>query len=190
MTCRFDDQKKHIVVIDPGHGGKDPGGIGKNLKEKDITLKIAILAQRFLSQDRYIKTLLTRSVDGDLSLWDRIAMANDEKADIFVSIHVNAWHTTQPRGIETYSFPNSEQGKILRGHLHRQVMYFFPRWPDRGEKEAEFFVLKETSMPAALIECGFITNPVDERELQSKKTLKRFALGIAEGIKDYFEEVR
>jgi N-acetylmuramoyl-L-alanine amidase len=177
-----------IIVIDPGHGGPDSGAVGNDLREKDVTLAIAQRAANFL-RERGTDVRLTRnddkvfSSDKPTDLHARADFANDLKADYFVSIHINAGKGT---GFESYVAPsaaNQEAGR-RQDIVHREVAGAFlgAGLPDRGKKTANFAVLHYTSMPAILLECGFIDRAEDASRLKSLEFLDNVAQAIARGI--------
>lgn len=176
-----------VIVIDPGHGGHDPGAVGNDLREKDLTLAIAQRAANYL-RVRGADVRLTRNDDrvfhsnkaADLNA--RADFANNLHADYFVSIHINAGRGT---GFESYIVPcvvNREAGR-RQGILHSEVARVFHSagLPDRGKKTANFAVLRRTRMPAILLECGFIDRTEDALRLKNLAFLDNVAQAIARG---------
>lgn len=170
------------VWLDAGHGGKDPGAVGNGLKEKDITLAITLKAGKELERHG-IKVGYTRKNDKTVNLNSRGPLANKYSADVFVSIHTNA-HNSNAQGVETYSFPNSKNGARLAKLIQDEVLKAKLYTKNRGIKTANFAVLRQTRMPAALIETAFITNAQDAQLLKNKQN--EFATAIAKGILSYF----
>lgn len=155
------------VVLDPGHGGSDPGAVGSGLLEKDLNLEVALRLRDLLEADTADATggaewevLVTRTTDVYVSLSDRVALANGWPADRFLSIHHNGFSSSSANGTETFSFANGTLGADLRD-LAQEELLLALGLTDRGTKTANFFVLSQTSMPAALTEAGFMTNPGD-----------------------------
>ncbi|MCG8539445.1 MAG: N-acetylmuramoyl-L-alanine amidase [Clostridia bacterium] len=149
--------RNRIIILDPGHGGWDLGAVSMGIKKKDLNLKIAARLY-FLLQNRGIKVKMTRTDDSYIFLGDRVRMANNLKADIFISIHCNAASSTKANGIETLYYPGSTKGKALAEEIQLKLVDKLKR-EDRGIKTRDdFFILKYTSIPAVLIECGFLTN--------------------------------
>ena len=176
-----------IVCIDPGHGGHDPGAVGPTgLKEKDVTLAVAKKIAKML-QDVDVDVQLTRDTDKHLGLMTsadlstRAKMANNAKADAFVSIHCNAAANQTATGTETYHYPNSAGSSKLAGALQKHLVAALGL-PDRGVKQANFAVLRETKMPAALVELGFISNPAEGELLMDPVFQARAAQAVARGI--------
>jgi N-acetylmuramoyl-L-alanine amidase len=166
-----------MVVIDPGHGGKDPGAVASGLNEKDLNLEISLELLRILNE-RQSKAALTRSEDVYLSLEQRCEMALNLKADRFLSIHCNAASDQSATGIEVFHAPVSDPGEIFALALHQELTKLGR--VDRGVKPAGYFVLKHTRMPACLVECGFITNPEEAEWL--KNHIPEIAQALARGI--------
>lgn len=176
------------VVVDAGHGGSDPGALGvegSGLREKDITLGVSLKLERELKKLGY-NVIMTRRSDIFLELGQRTTMANNANADIFVSVHANSFENSSARGIETYSYPGSTNGASLARNIHNEVIKDNTLYTaNRGVKAANFHVLRETKMPAALIELGFIKNPQDSQILVHRQD--DFAKAIARGIHNYFK---
>lgn len=178
------------VVIDPGHGGPDPGAIGiGGLRETDVVLDVALQVTRLL-QARGVQVLMTRTSDVDLDLPPRVALANDSEVDAFVSIHANALTMARPdvNGIESFFFAsgaNAARSRQLADAVQRQMMAISAGTIDRGVKAARFFVIRRTTMPATLVEMGFVTGRLDASRLSDPNYRRRMALALAGGILDY-----
>jgi N-acetylmuramoyl-L-alanine amidase len=170
------------VWLDAGHGGKDPGALGNNLKEKDINLAVTKEVNRILEKHG-VTVGTTRTSDTFMELSDRSKKANDFKADILVSIHCNAFEDPSAQGVEVYHYPGSTKGKKLAQYIHDEVIKAKLYTKDRGVKSANFHMLRVPTMPCALIEMAFITNKQDAELLKNKQ--KEFALAIAKGILSY-----
>ncbi|RAK08969.1 N-acetylmuramoyl-L-alanine amidase [Halanaerobium saccharolyticum] len=180
--------KSQLIVIDAGHGGFDPGAIGATgLEEKVSNLAIAKATAKQLSKTNH-KVLLTRDSDEFHSLQNRVKYANDRKADIFVSIHANSFNNPQTGGVETYyNQHESNQNRFLAEKIHDKLGRGL-KINDRGIKESNFYVIKYTKMPSALVEVAFLSNAVEENMLRTKSFQDRAAALIADGILDYLEE--
>lgn len=166
------------VWLDAGHGGKDPGALGNGMKEKDITLAITLKTGKELERHG-VKVGYTRKSDKTVDLNRRGPLANKFNADVFVSIHTNA-HNSNAQGVETFSFPNSSKGRNLAKDIHNEVTKAKLYTKNRGTKTANFAVLRQSRMPAALIETAFITNNADSKLLRNRQN--DFAKAIAKGI--------
>lgn len=172
-----------LVMIDPGHGGRDPGAVGRNgLLEKEINLFISRRVQRTLEQRGY-RTALTRNSDREIDLQPRVDTAERANATVFVSIHSNAISLSRPEvnGLETYYYSS---GLSLARTIHNSVLRSTDI-RDRGVRRARFYVLRNTSMPAVLVETGFVTGREDAARFQSNAAREQIADAIAQGIIDY-----
>jgi N-acetylmuramoyl-L-alanine amidase len=174
------------VCLDPGHGGSDPGALGNGLRETDINLDVVLRLRDFMVLDSQDPTrgghwdlLLTRSSDVDVSLGQRTSAANAFGADSFVSVHMNAFSSASANGTETFSFTGTQSGASgrLRGEVHSEALRAWNR-TDRGVKTANFFVLRNTNMPAILLEGGFLTNAGDAAVMADPARREDLALGV------------
>jgi N-acetylmuramoyl-L-alanine amidase len=224
------NKKKLKIVIDAGHGGKDPGGVGyKKRQEKIITLAVAKYLNYELIKRGY-SVYMTRKNDKFITLRNRTRYANNKKGDLFLSLHCNVSpKTSKTRGIETYflSPARTERAKRVAklensaiGNLHSSltqsvILNFLNRKKiiqseklsidiqknilyslrkkykyinDGGVREAPFWVLVGTQMPAILVELGYLTNSLESTRLISKNYQKLLAKGIADGIDAYFRK--
>jgi len=173
---------KYIVVIDAGHGGEDPGAPSVTGHwEKEFNLAVARKVYRLLEQDGAIALYLTRSEDAYIGLYERAAFANDIGADLFVSIHANRY-TTSVSGVETYY--NREDSLKLAEVLHKHMLAA-TGLPDRGVRKANFVVIRETVMPAVLLESGYLSNQKDAKLLFTESVQDRIAAEIVAGIREY-----
>lgn len=170
------------VFLDAGHGGKDPGALGNGLKEKDITLAITLKIGEILKRHE-VDVVYSRTTDVFLELHERANKANKSNVDIFVSIHVNSAGNKAARGVETFSYPNSSKGTALAKCIQDSLVRSGIFSDDRGIKTANFAVLRQTKMPAALVELGFISNKLDAEILKTKQN--EMALAVAKGILNY-----
>ena len=227
----------HTVVIDAGHGGRDPGAVGKNAKEKDIALAIALKTGSYIEENiPDVKVIYTRKKDVFPTLMERAEIANEAEADLFISIHVNAVPRPSVRGTltlvlgqhradENFNVAVRENSVILleedyetryegfdpkstESHIMFSLMqktYFKQSIEfgdfvqdqfreragrrDLGVREQGLLVLAQTSMPAVMVETGFITNPEEEKFLMSKYGQEIIASAIYRGFKEYKEEI-
>jgi N-acetylmuramoyl-L-alanine amidase len=167
------------VVIDPGHGGFDRGGIpGQIVPEKTVALDTALRLQKLL-QRAGLRTVMTRTTDVFVPLSMRSAIANAQPDAIFVSIHYNAARRSSAQGIETYSENN--RGAVLAGRIQRQIVTRVST-ENRGIRSAEYYVLRNCRLPAVLVECGFLTNPVEAQQALTAEYRQQVAEQIAAGI--------
>lgn len=171
-------------TIDAGHGGKDSGAVGATgLKEKDITLKLALKVGSILTS-KGVTINYTRTDDRSVELSQRAAIANNAKARFFLSIHINSASSAAANGTETYAFSSGQQGEKLAAAIQKNLVAAIGL-ANRGVKFANFAVLRETSMPAALTEVNFICNPKEEAMLKDEAFLNKAATGIAKGMIEF-----
>ncbi len=176
----------NTVVIDPGHGGIHLGAVGAVYKEKDLNLAVAKLLKAELEK-RGLKVLMTRETDLTLELRDRVRIADDSKARLFISVHHNAAHSRQARGYSVYAprdcshFPR--ESVVLGACVQRELLKL-PEVRDRGVNFADFRVLY-SDMPALLVELGFISHPEEELIIGAPSRQKIEAAAVAEGIVRY-----
>jgi N-acetylmuramoyl-L-alanine amidase len=214
------------IVIDPGHGGHDTGTIGPNgLLEKDLVLEVAHRLGRLLDQRLGAEVVYTRQDDTFIPLETRTAIANRERADLFISIHANSSHDPAARGVETYYLNFSSSAEALevaarenavseksiyelqdlvkkialkekieesrefasnvQQALHSGLSTRSSGMRDRGVKKAPFIVLIGANMPSILAEVSFVSNPSDERKLETGEYRQRIADSLYRGISKY-----
>lgn len=174
-----------IVVVDPGHGGPDPGAVGVGgLREKDIVLDISTQVANLLAKQG-VQAVLTRKDDIDLDLEPRVQMAEQLRATLFVSIHANSIDMSRPdiSGLETYYY---DSGGDLARMIHNSVLEG-TGIPDRGVRTARFYVLRKTSMPSVLVEVGFVTGRDDAARLSNSSYRSQMAAAIVRGILQYIQ---
>ena len=172
-----------LIIIDPGHGGEDPGALGSHSKEKDINLSISLLLRDKLRRSG-INIVMTRESDVFVDLDDRCTIANKNKADYFISIHCNSAENNDATGLETYCISSGGKAYELAKVIQKEMIaYLSVR--DRGVKFANFYVLRETDMPAVLIENLFISNPNEEVLLNDAKWQEGMADRLAQTIAVY-----
>ncbi len=179
------------VVIDPGHGGPDPGAVGLGrIRETDVVLDISLQVAKLL-EFKGVQVRLTRTTEVDLDLPPRVKLANRLRASAFVSIHANASRSKRSNvnGIETFFFSGS-RGRSLAENIQRQVLNVSPGSPDRGVRQGRYFVIRRTTMPAALVETGFLTGQLDAPRLAKATHRRKLAFAIATGILNYLKGVR
>ncbi len=174
---------KGKVVLDAGHGGSDYGAIREGINEKDITLDITQRVASMLKSKGYT-VAMTRSDDTYVSLQERVDFSENEAPEIFVSIHVNSAVATEPKGIETHYY--HDYSKDLANIVHKHLMKEIDT-KDRGLVKSKFYVINHTTVPAILVETGFISNAEERSELVSDSRKKKTAKAIAEGIIEYIK---
>jgi N-acetylmuramoyl-L-alanine amidase len=172
------------ICIDAGHGGSDPGTVGTSpfrVAEKAVALQISLLLEQEL-EERGHWVVMTRRTDRTLSLLARVRFANRLKADLFASVHANAAASAAVEGMEVYHFPGSREGRRAAVAVLAGLVSAFPRHRNRGVKEANFAVLRETTMPAILVETEFLTHPRQLEFLADPESQKALAEAIAHRI--------
>jgi N-acetylmuramoyl-L-alanine amidase len=215
-----------LIVLDPGHGGKDPGAVGRSgTAEKDITLQVALKLRDLIGKRLGTQVLMTRDRNVFVELEDRAKFANSHGADLFVSIHVNSHPQRTTKGLEVYHFGEASDRRALEvaarengisvKELGAGLQFILAdllttkkieqsqelAWStkqamvsqlshhynvvDHGVKTAPFYVIRFTTMPSILAEIAFISNPTEERLMQSEAFLSRMADALFEGIKAY-----
>jgi N-acetylmuramoyl-L-alanine amidase len=223
----------NTIVIDPGHGGEDPGAIGTSgLKEKDVVLDVAIKLGRILEKRYGVRVFYTRKKDIFIPLNERTEFANSKSADLFVSIHANASRRRHTRGIETYVLNWTNDKEAIRVAARENAISYkrmqklqddlqvilldlarnnkrdesirlahnvqnsiveklkrdYRGVKGLGVKQALFYVLIGAEMPSILAEISFISNPVEEKRLSTKRYRYRIAEAIAEGVGAYIRQ--
>ena len=183
-------RNKFSVVLDPGHGGPDPGAIGiGGIRETDVVLEVSKIVKKLLSE-KGVKASLTRRNEVDMDLPPRVYFANNKNADIFVSIHANASRGKRRdiNGLETFYY-RGWRGRLLAKKIQKQILSVSPGSPDRGVKQGRYYVIKNTRMPAVLVEIGFLTGRLDARRLEKNTHRQRLAYAIAKGILEYLSQI-
>ena len=185
-----EDIKDYTVVVDAGHGGSERGAIGcLGDEEKNINLKIAEKVAEILKKHD-INVIMTREVDADISLDERIRIAKDNNADIFVSIHLNSigdvpMDVHKKRGTSVFYYNNNS--KKLAESIEKEVTHYASTRDD-GVKTASFAVIRPTDYNAVLVEAAYMTNPMDSMLYTNEKWINKAAKGIAEGIIEYIKK--
>ncbi|MBW3493315.1 N-acetylmuramoyl-L-alanine amidase [Bacillus sp. FDAARGOS_1420] len=188
------------IIIDPGHGGADPGKSTKGLPESKIVLDTSLRLQQLLEKHTPFTVLLTRESDTrpghdqKSSLQERVKFAKQNEGDIFISIHANAYNGNA-KGTETYYYKSSESEKtnphveeshVLAEKIQARLVEAL-QTRDRGVKHGDLHVIRENGMPAVLTELAFIDNGVDYSKLSTANGRQIAAQAIYEGILDYYE---
>lgn len=186
--------KKGLIVLDPGHGGKDFGthSLKKpKYQEKFLTLSTAFLVRDYLEKMGY-QVIMTRKEDKFIALDKRAEIANQLKPLIFVSLHYNFAASKEASGVEVYYYKTKEtterskKSKQLADQVLKKILAA-TQAKSRGVKHGNFAVIRETEMPAILVEGGFLSNPEERDLIKSASYLKKLAWGIAQGIETYLD---
>src|ERR1700731_5357448 len=169
------------VVIDAGHGGQDRGGIaGQRVDEKTMNLDVSLRLRPVLQSYGY-RVVMTRDSDVFIPLGTRVAIANSYRNAIFVCIHFNATSRRSASGIETYFY--SSQSLPLASAIHYYVAGGAPS-ANRGVRRRGFYVLRKTTVPSVLVECGFLTNATEANYAQSAAYRQKLAEEIGRGVRE------
>lgn len=191
MVQKPKEKYKNVVVLDPGHGGSDPGTSGYGFIEKNLALDIVNKTIVLMENDPNIKVYATRITDVYPTLSERPAMSNPI-ADIFVSVHINSADKNPiPNGTEVHYFnPNTNSSgltsNILASTLQKNFLNALGS-KDRGLKSSNFQVLRESSIPAVLCEIGFVSNPEEAAKLGTEEYRQKTAEAIAQSLREIFE---
>lgn len=179
--------KSPLIAIDGGHGGEDEGCAREGIREKDINLNIALELQKRLSDIGY-QVIMIREGDQFITKEDRVKMANEAGAHIYVSIHQNACEKPEIEGIETWYDGMDESGDSMRlaKLIHQETLKSTNALSREVKDNAEFYVTGKTKMPACLIETGFLSNIDERKKLRTKEYQKKIVEGIVQGIEYYF----
>lgn len=186
-------KREVVIVVDAGHGGKDPGAVSNGYTEKEINIDVSRRVQSLLESEGYT-VIMTRTTDKAVNIMDRPKIANEAEAHVFLSIHANSSLNAESEGIESLYAPRDLTSvkydaqyplvKAVHTELIRSTGMF-----DRGIKQRpDLIVLKHTEMSAVLVELGFMSNEKDLQLLQSDSYKQACANGIATGIKNYIME--
>lgn len=199
-TALSSNLKNKIIVIDPGHGGADPGAQNSGLMEKDINLDISLRLREALESKGCI-VILTREVDKDFylpgfvlgrmakraELDNRINMATENNADLFISVHTNSFPRPNTYGMETYYHLKSSPGKALAELIQKQLTQLQTD-NKRKSKAGDYYLINQSKMPAVIVEVGFISNPRERNLLLSTQYRDSIADAIGTGIEHYFND--
>lgn len=193
--------KKTCVIIDAGHGGADPGKVGINgALEKDINLKIAKKLQKFLEMED-VEVILTR--DSDSGLYDedasnkkvqdmkrRVEIIESTRPVLTVSIHQNSYHEEYVHGAQTFYYDGSEQSKMLAEKIQQVLLKEVDENNTRVAKANDsYYLLKKTSVPIVIVECGFLSNSEEAQRLDSDYYQEKLAWAIHMGILQYINDL-
>lgn len=188
-------QEKILVMLDAGHGGEDFGthSLGNpKYQEKYLNMSTTLLVKNFLQQFGF-EVVMTRTDDTFIALDKRALFANEQKPRVFVSIHFNSAPSKEAEGIEVFYYRNEENKQrmnkskaLAQAILDKTIQNTEAK--SRGVKHGNYAVIRETTMPAALIEGGFLTSDSEMEKIKNATYLKSLALGIAQGIKEYLSK--
>ncbi len=191
--------EKVTIVLDPGHGGSDPGKIGVNdVEEKTVNLEIAKMVQKLLKKEK-IDVVMTREKDTMLTGRDgqatkvgdmkaRVAMINETKPALAVSIHQNSYHQEGVKGAQVFYYSHSEDGKKAAEVMQKALLSLNTDNNRKAKANDTYYLLKRTEPPTIIVECGFLSNWEEAELLKDKEYQESIAEAIVEGIKGYIEK--
>ncbi len=194
--------KKTCVIVDAGHGGADPGKVGINgALEKDINLEIAMKLKQFLEMED-VEVILTR--DSDAGLYDedasnkkvqdmkrRVEIIESAKPDVTVSIHQNSYHEEYVHGAQTFYYEGSERSKALAEKIQQSLLNEVDKDNKRVAKSNDsYYLLKKTSVPIVIVECGFLSNSEEAQKLNSDYYQEKLAWAVHLGILQYINDLK
>lgn len=175
------------IFLDPGHGGNDGGAAAHGIKEKDIVLKLVKKMQALLKGYENVEVILSRDSDEFIPLTERTTKANNLNADVLVSVHINAASSASAKGFESYRYTNVDSGTLaFQNIMHQEITRAMGGGiDDRGKKQANFHVLKNSKMKAILTENLFISNSNDAALLKQDSFLDKVAQGHVNGLQKF-----
>lgn len=182
--------QNRIIVLDPGHGGKDPGAVNGSYTEKAITLKVGTLVKQKL-EAAGAKVFMTRTGDTYPTLQDRVDFTDANYGEIFVSIHVNSAASSSAQGAETFYAVTTgdmyQEDIDLATFVNSQIVTNL-NMKNRGVKSAQYYVIRNQLIPAVLVELGFISNDSDRNKLTNDRYVELYAESIFKGIQQYYSK--
>lgn len=182
----LDMKERVVVMIDAAHGGRDPGAVSQSgIPEKEIVLSISKKVEKLLKQEG-LRVEMTRRSDTFVSLQNRIQLAQKSGTDLLVSIHNNASRDLGERGLMIFHQRQNQQSMLLDSLIHAELKNL-NLMPDQGSRDADFFILKESAIPAIMIDLGFLSNAEDEKLLTDADIQDQFAASLKEAILKYID---
>lgn len=196
VSVEQENIRRNLVVLDPGHGGRDPGKVGADgVMEKDLNLSIAWKVKERLEKDG-MEVVMTRKKDEMLAeeeaqnkkiedLNNRIAIINQRQPAIAVSIHQNSYPDESVRGAQVFYFTHSEKGKAAAESMQKELLEFDQTYTRDIKPNDTYYLLKKTEVPTIIVECGFLSCPEEAAELAEEEYQKKIAAAIAKGIESW-----
>lgn len=199
-----EDKDRLVIVLDAGHGGRDPGKVGVDGQlEKDINLEIVMKLKEELESDRElkVKVVLTRSDDTgyydddtankkSADMKKRCEIIEEASPQLVVSIHQNSYHSSSVKGAQVFYYEKSDKGKVLANKIQSQLVASLSEGnKGRVEKANDnYFLIMNVKCPAVIVECGFLSNEAEARLLEDEEYQKKIAKAIKDGIRDYLQQ--
>lgn len=193
VSANVMEVQEKVVVLDPGHGGNDPGKIGTNgAYEKDINLQIA-LEIRDLLEEKGIRVILTREKDEMLAaessnnkkrddMRRRVKIIEEAKADLVISIHQNSFTDALARGAQVFYYEDSSEGKQMAGVMQEALRKIDSENQREAKGNTSYYLLKNATAPTLIVECGFLSNPAEAELLITEEYQQKIASAIVKGI--------
>lgn len=176
------------IAVDAGHGGWDVGTNIDGFYEKDVTLPIALFLREYLEDAGYEVYMLRESDEG-IELEKRPGMAAEQNVDLFVSVHINSFTAENVHGLEAYYYDKRLDGSDMLAQYVADEATKLSGAKNRNSKPGNYLVLRESQVPACLVECGYITSPTEREKLFSEEYQRLLAEGIANGIMKFMPAV-
>ena len=196
VSVQQENVRRNLVVLDPGHGGRDPGKVGaQGEQEKDINLAISLKVKERLEKDG-MEVVMTREKDVMLAdedasnkkledLNNRIRIINERQPAVAVSIHQNSYSDASVKGAQVFYFTHSDKGKQAAEAMQKELLEFDQEHTRKIKANDTYYLLKKTEVPTVIVECGFLSCPEEEALLTDEAYQKKLAEAIAKGIESW-----
>ena len=196
VSVQQDNVRRNLVVLDPGHGGRDPGKVGaQGEQEKDINLAISLKVKERLEKDG-MEVVMTREKDVMLAdedasnkkledLNNRISIINERQPAVAVSIHQNSYSDASVKGAQVFYFTHSDKGKQAAEAMQKELLEFDQENTRKIKANDTYYLLKKTEVPTVIVECGFLSCPEEAALLTDEAYQKKLAEAIAKGIESW-----
>lgn len=196
VSVQQENVRRNLVVLDPGHGGRDPGKVGaQGEQEKDINLAISLKVKERLEKDG-MEVVMTREKDVMLAdedasnkkledLNNRIRIINERQPAVAVSIHQNSYSDASVKGAQVFYFTHSDKGKQAAEALQKELLEFDQEHTRKIKANDTYYLLKKTEVPTVIVECGFLSCPEEAALLTDEAYQKKLAEAIAKGIESW-----
>ena len=196
VSVQQENVRRNLVVLDPGHGGRDPGKVGaQGEQEKDINLAISLKVKERLEKDG-MEVVMTREKDVMLAdedasnkkledLNNRISIINEHQPAVAVSIHQNSYSDASVKGAQVFYFTHSDKGKQAAEAMQKELLEFDQENTRKIKANDTYYLLKKTEVPTVIVECGFLSCPEEAALLTAEAYQKKLAEAIAKGIESW-----
>ena len=196
VSVQQENVRRNLVVLDPGHGGRDPGKVGaQGEQEKDINLAISLKVKERLEKDG-MEVVMTREKDVMLAdedasnkkledLNNRIRIINERQPAVAASIHQNSYSDASVKGAQVFYFTHSDKGKQAAEAMQKELLEFDQENTRKIKANDTYYLLKKTEVPTVIVECGFLSCPEEAALLTDEAYQKKLAEAIAKGIESW-----